>query len=67
MIYDEYNFVTPAKIETHCIICGHAIQFQGEFVPQVCDECKEAVKFAKEFMSEEVHITAKLFRRTEDD
>ena len=30
-----------------------------------CDEC-EAVAFAKEFMSDAVHETAKMFRRTKD-
>lgn len=49
-----------------CISCGKTIDLGHNYsplVPRMCDECKEAIEFAKEFMSDAVHETAKQFRQ----
>lgn len=45
------NTIGPEKLSTRCIVCDEKIELengQSEFVPRMCNECKEAVMFAKE-------------------
>ena len=44
-------------IGTECIGCGKAINLgyaQSVLVPRMCDECKEAIKFAKALKNGEI-------------
>ena len=44
-------------IGTECIGCGKLIKLgyaQSELVPRLCDECKEAIKYAKKLMADGV-------------
>ena len=44
-------------IGTECIGCGKLINLgyaQSVLVPRLCDECKEAIKFAKELMNDQI-------------
>ena len=57
---------TDVQVCTECISCGASIPLgYGDSinVRRMCNECKEAIKFAKEFMSDAVHETAKQFRQ----
>lgn len=41
------------KLVSACIICGRELEHkphQGSFADMVCDECKEAIKYAKTLM-----------------
>lgn len=43
-------------IETECIGCGKAISLgrsYSELVPRLCEECKEAIKFAKKLINDQ--------------
>lgn len=43
-------------IATECIVCGKTINLGyscSALVPRLCDECKEAIKWAKKRMNEE--------------
>lgn len=45
------------KLVSACIICGKEFEhepYQGGFANMVCDECKEAIKYAKELRKKEV-------------
>ena len=44
-------------IGTECIGCGKPINLgyaRSAFVPRLCDECKEAIKFAKKLMDGQI-------------
>ena len=44
-------------IGTECIGCGKTINLgyvQSALVPRLCEECKEAIKFAKELMNDQI-------------
>jgi hypothetical protein len=45
----------PMKVGIPCLICGKVLETDmGShcFYPYVCDECKEAVAYAKQLMNE---------------
>ena len=45
-------------IVTDCIVCGKAINLgyaQSVLVPMMCEECKEAIKFAKILMNDQAN------------
>ena len=55
-------------IGTECIGCGKPINLgyaQSALVPRLCNECKEAIKYAKKLMNEKTdaitHLTKTLF------
>ena len=44
-------------IGTECIGCGKTISLGYAYsviVPRLCEECKEAIKFAKKLMNEQI-------------
>lgn len=54
---DGYDEIAAVKFEisTSCIVCGKTIAlepYQAPNAPRVCDECKEAVAWAKEKMKD---------------
>ncbi len=45
----------PTKIGIPCLICGKVLETEtgpGCFYPYICEECKEAVAYAKQLMKE---------------
>jgi len=45
-------------IGTECIGCGKAISLGRSYsglVPRLCEECKEAIKFAKKLMNDQIN------------
>ena len=52
-----YSDIKPAKLSINCIVCDKEIELedgQSDIIPRLCDECKEAVKFAKELKSRSI-------------
>lgn len=50
-------------IGTECIGCGKPISLgyvQSPLVPRLCEECKEAIKFAKELMNDQINLKKEL-------
>ena len=44
-------------IGTECMVCGKEINLgyvTNALVPMMCEECKEAIKFAKELMNDQI-------------
>lgn len=49
------EYIEPAKLSTQCIVCGKEIKLengQSDIVPRMCNECKDAIMFAKEMQEE---------------
>ena len=48
-------FLERAKMSTRCIVCDESIELndmQSELVPRMCNECKDAVMFVRQIMSQ---------------
>ena len=49
------TLIERAKLSTRCIVCNESIELndmQSELVPRMCDECKDAVMFVRQIMSQ---------------
>lgn len=50
--------IIPQKVGIPCLICGKVLETEmgsHRFYPYICDECKEAVAYAKQLKTKPKH------------